>query len=173
MGVRLGEKSDGTVGFLYVSRKDSVYLLRKEFDPDLKTATFLVWPPAKVPRIGSSYPYVDYYWDAKQVSFALEPASAWRRICFNAEDAVRYRDPAVPGWWASHVATRPPSKGAADVHVVKNGWDHEHCNLCRSRIGKGGGRYGYFSNADNDWLCVRCYTKFISAHDLRFLQFDE
>jgi hypothetical protein len=171
VGVRLAEQTDGTVGFLYLSQKNSVYLLRKEFDPDLKTATFLVWPPADAPRIGSSYPYVDYYWNPKQVSFALEPASAWRRVRFEAQDAVRYQDPAVPGWWTSHVAAKPPSKGATKVHVVKNGWDHEHCNLCRSRIGEAKARYGYFCKEGNDWLCVSCYRKFIAVHDLRFLQF--
>jgi hypothetical protein len=57
------------------------------------------------------------------------------------------------------------------VHIVKKGWDHEQCSLCRSRIDKAGARYGYYSKADNDWLCVSCYEKFIARHDLRFLQF--
>lgn len=170
-GVRLSDDTEGTVGFLYVSRKDSIHLLWKRFDPRSKSATFLVWPQAKAIRVGDSYPYVDNYWDPKQVSFALESASAWRRVLFKAEDSVRYRDPAVPGYWKSHVANAAVSEGATDVHIIKNGWDHEHCHLCHSRIGRGGGRYGYFSKADNDWLCVRCYKKFIAAHDLRYLQF--
>lgn len=170
-GVRLSEPSDATVGFLYRSRKDSVYLRRKEFDPNAKTAILVVWPPAKRLRIGESYPYIDYYWDPKQVSFGLEPAGAWRRVLFKAEDSVRYRDPEVPGWWKSHVATAPVSGGATDVHIIKDGWDHEHCNLCRSTIGRAGAQYGYYSKADNDWLCVPCYKKFVAGHDLRFLQF--
>jgi hypothetical protein len=170
-GVRLDEPTDGTVGFLFRSRKDSIYLLRKQFNPNSKAAVFVVWPPAERLRAGKSYPYIDYYWSPKQASFALEPASAWKQVLFKAEDAIRYRDPAVPNFWKSHVATAAPSKRATDVHVIKRGWDHEHCDLCRSRIGRSGSRHGYFSKADNDWLCVSCFKNFVAAHDLRFLQF--
>jgi hypothetical protein len=78
-GVRLSEERDGTVGFLYVSRKDSVYLLRKAFDSASKGATLVAWPPPNSPlQEGRGYPYVDFYWDPKQASFALEPATNWR-----------------------------------------------------------------------------------------------
>jgi hypothetical protein len=170
-GVRLSEDIDRTVGFLYLSRKDSIYLLRKAFAARSKTATLIVWPSARSLRVGESLPYVDYYWSPKEVAFALESARAWKKVVFEAEDLVRYRDPHVPGWWKSHVATHPASEGASDVHIVKMGWDHEHCHFCRSRIGKAGARYGYYSKADNDWLCASCYKKFIARHDLRFLQF--
>lgn len=170
-GVRLSEEGDQTVGFLYVSRNDSVYVQRKEFSPSSRTAIFAAWNSDKHLSAGESYPYVDYYWSPKQVSFALEPASAWRRVLFKAKDSVRYHDPKVPGWWTSHVAVVPVSDGATDVHIIKGGWDHEHCNLCKSRIGKKGARYGYYSKADNDWVCVSCYKNFIAGHDLRFLQF--
>jgi hypothetical protein len=170
-GVRLSEKTDRTVGFLYVSRKDSIYLLRKEFDADSKTATLIAWPSLKPPHAGESLPYVDYYWSPKEVAFALESASAWKKVIFEPEDSVRYRDPQVSGWWKSHVASHPVAEGASDVHIVKKGWDHEHCYLCKSRIGKAGARFGYYSKADNDWLCVSCYKNFIARHDLRFLQF--
>ena len=170
-GVRLSEDTDRTVGFLYVSRQDSIYLLKKKFDADSKTATLIVWPSAKALRAGESLPYVDYYWSPKEVAFALESARAWRKVIFEAEDSVRYRDPHVPGWWKSHVATHPVSERASDVQIVKKGWDHEHCYFCKSRIGKAGTRYGYYSKADNDWLCVSCYKNFVVRHDLRFLQF--
>ena len=170
-GVRLSEDTDRTVGFLYVSREDSIYLLRKEFNADSKTATLVVWPSAKSLRAGESLPYVDYYWSPKEVAFALESARCWKKVIFEAEDSVRYRDPQVPGWWKSHVATRPVSEGASEVQIVKDGWDHEHCYFCKSRIGRAGARYGYYSKADNDWLCSSCYKKFVARHDLRFLQF--
>jgi len=172
-GVRLPKDRDGTVGFLYVSRKDSVYLLRKTFNRTSRNATFIAWPSPKKPlNKGSSYPYIDYYWSPKQASFALEPDTNWRRTLFRAEDSVRYRDPKVPGWWTSHVASAPVSKGAADVQIIKDGWDHEHCNFCRAEIGRHGDPYGYYSKSDNDWLCVSCYKKFVARHDLRFLQFE-
>ena len=170
-GVRLSENTDRTVGFLYVSRKDSIYVLRKKFDARSKTATLIVWPSAKRLRAGASLPYVDYYWSPKEVAFALESARAWKKVTFRAEDSVRYRDPTAPGWWKSNVATAPISEGATDIHIVKGGWDHEHCCLCRSPIGRPGARYGYHSKADNNWLCISCYKKFVAGHDLRFLQF--
>ena len=173
-GVRLSEDTDGTVGFLYVSRKDSIYLLRKAFDGASKTATLIAWPPPNNPlHVGSSYPYVDYYWSPKEVAFALEPATSWKRVKFKAEDSVRFHDPKVPGWWAEHVASRAVPQDATDVHVLKNGWDHEHCYFCKSRIGKSGKPWGFYSKSDNDWLCQSCYKKFIAPHDLRFLQFEK
>jgi hypothetical protein len=170
-GVRLSEDTDRTVGFLYVSRKDSIYLLKKKFDANAKTATLIAWPSAKPLRAGVSLPYVDYYWSPREVAFTLESARAWKKVMFSAEDSVRYRDPKVPGWWKSHVASAPVSEGATHVHIVKSGWDHEHCCFCRSRIGRAGARHGYYSKADNAWLCVSCYKKFVAGHDLRFLQF--
>ena len=155
-GVRLNEDTGRTVGFLYVSRKDSIYLLRKKFDADSKTATLIVCPVAKSLRPGESLPYVDYYWSPKEVAFALESARAWKKVMFKAEDSVRYRDPQVPGWWKSHVASHPVSEDASDVQIIKNGWDHEHCYFCKTKIGKAGEPYGYYSKADNDWLCVSC-----------------
>lgn len=172
IGVRPSEEPERTVGFLYRSRKDSLYLFsEKKFDPQSGTVKFLTPPTKRMLRPGDSFPYVDYYWSPKQVSFALEPASAWRRVRFGPKDSVRYRDPAVPGWWKSHLASVPVSEGGTDVGIIKGGWDHEHCDFCWSRIGEGGARYGYFSKADNDWLSVRCHREFIAAHDLRFLQF--
>jgi hypothetical protein len=98
-GVRLSEATDRTVGFLYISRKDSIYLLRKTFDAASRTATLIAWPPSNnAPQVGSSYPYVDYYWSPKEVAFALEPTTSWRRVKFKAEDSVRFHGPKVPGW---------------------------------------------------------------------------
>lgn len=172
-GVRLSEDTDRTVGFFYISRKDSIYLLKKKFDADSKAATLIVWPGVKPLRTGVSLPYVDYYWNPKQVAFALESARAWKKVAFRPRDAVRYRDPEVPGWWKSHVATARVSERARDVHIIQNGWDHEHCYLCRARIGEARARHGYYSKADKDWLCVRCYKEFVAGHDLRFLQFQK
>jgi hypothetical protein len=171
-GVRLFQATDGTVGFLYRSREDSVYLLRKDFDPVSRTATLIAWPPPKSLREGEILPYVDYYWSPKEVSFALESASAWKRVRFKAEDFVRFHDPKVPGWWTFHVASHPIPAGATDVQIIKNGWDHEHCCFCKSKIGRAGDPWGYYSKSDNDWLCLSCYKKFIARHDLRFLQFE-
>ena len=170
-GVRLSEETDRTAGFLYVSRRDSIYLQRKEFNPHSKTATFGAWPSKKNLRVGETLPYVDYYWSPREVAFALEGTVAWKKLLFKAKDSVRYHDPKVPGFWTSHVATQSVAEGATDVHIIKNGWDHEHCYFCRARIGKAGARYGYYSKADNEWLCISCYKNFIARHDLRFLQF--
>jgi hypothetical protein len=159
------------VGFLYISRKNSIYLQVKEFNRDSKTAVFAAWTSLKTVRSGQSFPYVDYYWSPKEVSFALEPAAAWKKVRFKPEDSVRYHDPKVPGWWTSHVASASIPKDAKDVHIVKEGWNHEHCYLCKARIGGADALYGYYSKRDNDWLCVSCYKEFIARHDLRFLQF--
>jgi hypothetical protein len=170
-GVRLEQDTDRTVGFLYRSRRDSIYLLLRKFDLASQTATFHAWPAVRRPRVGESLPYVDYYWSPKEVAFALEPASCWKCVKFKSLDSVQYSDPAVPGWRTTHVASHPPPPDASNIQVIKNGWDHEHCYLCKSRIGRAGNRWGYYSKTDKDWLCISCYKKFVARHDLCFLQF--
>ena len=171
-GVRLDD-GERTVGFLFRSRQTSVYLYLsspEHFNAESRSAAFTAYLTRPALRVGQSLPYVDYYWSPKQVAFGLETAN-WERTRFRAVDAVRYLDPKVPGYWTSHIASEPPSEGASDVRVLKKGWDHEHCNFCRTRIGKGGRRFGFYSKPDNDWLCDLCYKRFVARHDLRYLQF--
>jgi hypothetical protein len=52
--------------------------------------------------------------------------------------------------------------------VVRGGWDHEHCELCRGKIGVGGAPVGYRDN-DDQWLCESCYDHYAKQHDLSFL----
>ena len=170
-GVRLEQDTDRTVGFLYRSRRDSIYLLLRNFDLATQSATFHAWPAVKRPRVGENLPYVDYYWSPKEVAFAIEPASRWKRVQFKPLDSVQYRNPDVPGWRVTQVASHPPPPQASNVRVIKDGWDHEHCYLCKSRIGSGSNRWGYYSKTDKDWLCISCYKKVVARHDLRFLQF--
>lgn len=165
LGVRKG------TGALYVAHGDPVYGELVALNENTQAAEFLAWPHKTELKPGASFPYFDYYWDAADIRMVLEPASRWRRLKFKPEDMVRYHDPEVPGWWKSHVASRPVSDGATDVHTVKNGWDHEHCHFCRREIGQRGDTHGYFSNGWNQWLCETCYKKHAARHDLSFLQF--
>lgn len=90
------------MGFLYISRRNSIYGELQEINWKTKEATFIGWPTLRKLHEGDALPYVDRYFDPAQVARALEPASIWKRVRFRAMDMVRYRDPAVPGWWKSH-----------------------------------------------------------------------
>ena len=129
-------------------------------------------PPASPCEWGGVCPMWTITGARKKLRSLWNQPLAGRGSKFKAEDSVRFHDPKVPGWWTSHVASHPVPQGATDVQVVKDGWDHEHCYFCKSKIGRAGSPWGYYSKADNDWLCVPCYKNFIARHDLRFLQFE-
>lgn len=171
VGVRYWRNLREWRGYLYRSRRDSVWGTIRKINRKTKSAVMLAWPEPKKLRVGQSLPYIDYEWDPAQVARALEPASLWSKSALKPVDAVRYQDPKVPGWWTSHVATHPPAEGAKNVHVIKKGWDVEYCNFCRARIGKRGLPFGFFSKSENQWLCEPCYKSYVARHDLRFLQF--
>jgi hypothetical protein len=99
----------------------------------------------------------------------MKPRSSWKKKVLKPVDAVRYRDAAAPGWWRSHVASYPVAENATDVHIVKKGWDVEHCYICLARIGRKGDPFGYFCKSENQWGCAPCYKSYIGPHDLAFL----
>ena len=89
------------MGFLYISRRNSIYGELQKVNWKTGAATFVGWPTARKLREGDKLPYVDRYFDPAQVARALEPATVWKRVRYRAKDMVRYCDPAVPGWWTS------------------------------------------------------------------------
>jgi hypothetical protein len=95
----------------------------------------------------------------------LDKDICWTRMQFVAPDA--FVEPSeTPGWRKWRIAT-PDDNERADGEIVPGGWDHEHCELCWQRIGSGGDRERY--TGANQWVCVRCYKRYIAPRDLRFV----
>ena len=167
VGVRYWRSLREWRGYLYKSSRD--FILGSKLDRRTKKAVMVAWPERWKPRAGDAVPFFDYEWDPAQVSRALKPLSSWKKSIVKPVDQVRYRDPKVPGYWASHLASAPVANGATDVHMVKKGWDHEHCYLCLARIGRKGDAFGYFCKPDSAWACEPCFKAYIAARNLSLL----
>ena len=114
-------------------------------------------------RVGAVYPWVDYYWQAYHVAMVL--AGRWERRTFTAEPARHFRWQGVTGWQPVD-ASLP--EGAEDLGVKEGGWDHEHCELCRARIGDAKQPDGYV-DPEEHWLCLACHERYAVMRDLSFV----
>ncbi len=161
-GVRSGR------GWLYIWSSDAILGDLAELDPESKTARFTSVNPRVELQPGQSFPWLDGYWDPWHVAMVLGPETSFKRVAFQPQAAVSFRQPSVPG----HTVLAPEGQAlpadAQEVRVLDQGWDHEHCKLCMQTIGVGGMADGYV-NPENRWLCTDCFEKFVVRHDLSFL----
>jgi hypothetical protein len=157
-------------GWLYISKEQSIIGDIIALDAANLTAVFVAPPPYSAVTVAQRFPYLDGYWDASDVAMVLEGQAAWKRVTFQATDAVEFRDPKVLGYVAQKPVRQNDSlpEGATLVQVRKGGWDHEHCKLCWEKIGIGGAEKGY-QNTENQWLCEECYTRYVVEGSLSFI----
>ena len=78
---------------------------------------------------------------------------------------AHFRQGDVHGWTKAG-ATLPDD--AIPTGVNDGGWDHQHCELCESHIGRGGGAHGYVDRNDR-WLCERCFQNDADPRSLGFV----
>jgi hypothetical protein len=163
-GVREGR------GWLYVSRTDSIVGALNTLDTTNMTAVFVASKPKTVPRIGDRFPYLEGYWNPAKIAMVLDGQGCWKRIAFQASDAIEFRDPKHPG----SIIQRPVNEndhvpdGSQSVRIREAGWDHEHCEFCMAKVGHGGSAHGYKS-VEGRWLCEDCYANYVVQRDLSFL----
>jgi hypothetical protein len=113
---------------------------------------------------GSTYPWLDRYWDPRHVAMVLASKESWSRRSFSATPARYFRMDGVTGW---QPVALPLPQGAEDLGIREGAWDHEHCELCNATIGASGAAEG-FVNLDDYWLCVECHARYAVPHDLSF-----
>ena len=111
---------------------------------------------------GATYPWIDGYWQAYHVTMIL--AGRWEPRTFRAEPARYFRHGGVVGWQPLGGAL---PEGAEDLGVRQGGWDHEHCELCRTHVGGPGDQQGYVDPYDH-WLCRTCYERYALSRDVSF-----
>lgn len=112
---------------------------------------------------GAAFPWIDGYWEPVHVAAIL--AGHWERREVRSLAARHFRLGTAEGWQPID-ATLP--EGAEDLGVREGAWDHEHCELCRARIGIGGAVAGFVAPAGL-WLCGDCHARFAEPRDLSFL----
>jgi hypothetical protein len=84
------------------------------------------------------------------------------QIVFNDGDVVRFRR-----WWTSdQLKIAQDTKRHWQLSVINTqlpNWTHEHCALCWTTLGEGENLSGFTDDLGNDWLCERCYEKYIAS----------
>ncbi|MFY0677728.1 MAG: hypothetical protein JXR18_10615 [Neptuniibacter sp.] len=83
----------------------------------------------------------------------------WTHSTFTPSDSVLHKK----------ILTQAPknSGSAVKVKLIKNGWEHEHCQICwwkifvseKQEVGTG------YSNG-KIWVCTECYEQFIEGNKL-------
>jgi hypothetical protein len=95
----------------------------------------------------------------------LDPSNAWRHTTFVPSAAQYFLVRGHRGW--QPVGQELPG-GATPLEIVEGAWDHEHCELCRAKIGVHGEPVGYLDNAQR-WLCQACFHRYAEPRYLSFL----
>ena len=100
------------------------------------------------------YPFLSGYW-GDMAELVFDNSIIWKRVKFKPHDSTRYH---------------PDGR----VEIVKGGWDHEHCQICKQTIStyENDDHYGY-ANQDDNWLCDSCYHKYVLKKSLDFIILDQ
>ena len=139
----------------------------KGLDFEKQTAEF-VTPDERAKNVsrGDQFTWIDGYWNASLILRILDKNKPWFKEVFEPTDAQEFIQGKARGW--TKVGSEVP-KDAERTKIIPKGWDHEHCEICRSEIGAGGNLIGY-KDEENLWLCQKCYDLYASRNDLSFLQ---
>lgn len=153
--------------WLYHGDADSLIGDLVDVDEATRQARFTApfWSPSSPIQVGSVVPWLDGYWQAYHLTMILDPEAAWKRTEFTASPAQHFRQGHVHGW--TKAGHKLPDD-AVPTSVDELGWDHEHCELCQSKIGRGGDDHGYVDRNDR-WLCGRCYHDYAEPRSLGFV----
>ena len=151
------------IGCIYLGDGRFIWGRFTRVDQIQHTCEFLLDDPtaAGLLRTGGSYPYLDGYW-GERAELVLDAERAWRESDFQPTDAVRV--PAPQGVWLTRSTDEAPIGG----DLVPKGWDHEHCSICREKIGCGGQASGFVDEKD-DWVCGECFRQYVAPRSLAFV----
>lgn len=116
-------------------------------------------------QTGATYPRFDAYW-GERAPLVLDRKRIWTQRTFGPSDAISYKGPDST---VVAEATHPslPEGGT----VIKNGWDHEHCELCWEKISSWTDPVAMFSEP-NHWICRACHKNFVVPRSLDFIYVD-
>lgn len=185
---RIIQRSEVTWFWLLVGERNSLCVQWKSQD-DKTLAAVLTGCQENVPDLlRSTLYYLSSRWRPFHVWMVLDPQWGWQKVRFQASDAVaeglKSQDVSIVDGrevktWTKleradtkgHVSRYYPASDEASAfesgsRVVPGGWDHEHCELCRTHIDPGD--FGY-RDPDDRWMCRTCYKRYVKPRDLSFV----
>jgi len=182
-------KRSEIIWFWLLSKEGDSFCVQWKSEDDKTLAAVLTGCQANVPDLaGATLYYLSPCWQAFHVGMVLAPQWGWQRVRFEAIDAqaenyesqdvsiVNGRE--VKTWTKleradkkGHASRHYPASDEASVSesgaiIVPGGWDHEHCELCRTHINPG---YFGYRDLDDRWMCEACYKKYVEPRDLSFV----
>jgi hypothetical protein len=175
--------------FLLFDEHRSVCVTLQSFDKETNAATLTCDEKDEPDVAGHSLAYLSRYWRPHVIWMILDKSWGWQRKQFRGLDAIAEDFEAksvsiVDGrevkFWTKLEPVRetegqsrhyPPASDQNSPHgpasrLVPLGWDHEHCELCNVHVDVGD--FGY-CDTDNQWLCEKCYEKYVVRRDLAFV----
>jgi hypothetical protein len=181
------ENIDSGWFWLLIGEKACLCATLLSMDKDTQTAKLTSSLIDEPKVVGQSLAYLSAYWQARHVWMILDPAWGWEKKRFQGVDAVAENyvasEPSIVDGREVRVWTKlelvggrgasryypasdqclPPN---AEQRLVPGGWEHEHCDLCKSHIDAG--EFGYCDPAGH-WMCENCFARFVINRDLSFV----
>lgn len=109
----------------------------------------------------SEWIILDGYWGGR-AELVLDLGRQWQKKRFEPSRAIRFKRR------NSVYMKKGDDSEPAEGELVKNGWDHAHCEICYQTLGSGGQPDGYVSESET-WVCERCYDTFVHRRSLEFI----
>ena len=104
----------------------------------------------------NAHPREDW-WTPQQQELVDDRSRNWQLLTFESSDAVSFqREETVVSQQAS-LSIEPLPSG----HVIRGGWDHEHCALCWQTISRHPGHQASGYSDGSKWLCCECYERYV------------
>lgn len=120
--------------------------------------------------ISASYPSTPWR-ERNEVRIAVEREVIWVRTEFVATDAYMPKEipqqPITYQYDADGIAKGLEPYDPEKHALLPGGWDHEHCDMCFTRINKD--KPWCYATEDGGWLCVPCHQKYAVEGSLDFL----
>jgi len=181
--------TDGPQWFwLLFSKCGSLCASVQSLDKETNAAVLTFEAKEEPDIVGQTLAYLSPYWQEYNVWMVLDPDWGWEKKKFLGMDAIaedfQSKDTSIiegrevkvwtklspanvrRGESRHYPATDQTHKPGSNVRLVPSGWDHEHCELCKSHIDIG--MFGY-CDPDDRWMCENCYSRYVVSRDLAFV----
>jgi hypothetical protein len=174
--------------WLLFGKRGSFCASVRSLDSDTRAAVLTFEAREEPDIVGQTLAYLSPYWQAYNVWMVIDPDWGWEKKKFLGIDAVaedfQSKDTSIiegrevsvwtklspanvhRGQSRYYPATGETPMPESKVRLVPSGWDHEHCELCKSHIDIG--MDGYY-DPDDHWMCENCYSRYVSPRDLAFV----
>jgi len=174
--------------WLLFDKNDCLCVTLQTLDAETRTATLTCDERDEPKVVGQTLAYLSPYWQAYHVWMVVDPDWGWQKTKFHGADAIAQNfdageisfvgnrevrvwtkvEPAEHG--AGQIRYYPASDQTlptnSEVRLVRGGWGHEHCDLCKSHIEAG--EFGY-CDPSGRWMCEKCYNRYVMQRDLAFV----